>query len=78
MRVKKSGFGRRRRRHCWCRCRRHHDRRNATGAEAAVENTASVENVSGLINIIVQVPINLGDANAFNDISGSATANNIL
>ncbi|WP_147635457.1 hypothetical protein [Risungbinella massiliensis] len=53
-------------------------RLRSKGTTAAVNNSATVGSVSGLINIIVQVPVNLGDANAFDRIDGSATANNIL
>ncbi|WP_044641115.1 hypothetical protein [Risungbinella massiliensis] len=52
--------------------------RTDDGARAIVNNIARAGSFSGLIPINVQIPINLGDANAFNRINGSASANNIL
>lgn len=68
--------------HCFYRRRRRRRRRRfrfaRAGARAAVNNGATVDGpVSGLINIIIQVPVNTGDATSF-DKSHENSLSNVL
>lgn len=56
--------------------RRRRRRKIKRGASAKINQSASVNGpVSGLINIIVQVPVNLGDATALNDSDNNSVTN---
>lgn len=51
-------------------------RRRVSGAKADLRNVARTGAQSaGLLNLNVQVPINLGDATAFNRSSGNSVSN---
>lgn len=55
---------------------RHHRRlRGGSGATAIVNNAPRMGASSGLVNIPIQIPINLGDALAFNRSNGNSTTN---
>ncbi|SHF40277.1 hypothetical protein SAMN05444392_12117 [Seinonella peptonophila] len=46
------------------------------GSSATVDNAARIDGpVSGLINIIVQVPVNLGDATSLNESDQNSLSN---
>ena len=50
-------------------------RRLAGGAIARIDQRQRVGSVSGLINPVVQIPINLGDANAISNSRGNSVTN---
>ncbi|TCS93153.1 hypothetical protein [Hazenella coriacea] len=52
-------------------------RRLSVGAEAIVNNAPRMGANSGLINIPIQIPINLGDATANNRSHGNSTTNTL-
>lgn len=54
-----------------------HLRRRSVGAEAIVNNAPRMGANSGLINIPIQIPINLGDATANNRSHGNSTTNTL-
>ncbi|TCW37374.1 hypothetical protein EDC32_10325 [Laceyella sacchari] len=49
--------------------------RPATSTSSNVNNSANIGAVSGLINIIVQVPVNTGDATTLNNSDQNSTTN---
>lgn len=53
--------------------RRHH--RRTGGAAAIINQRQRVGSMSGLLNIPIQIPINLGDATAINNSRNNAVTN---
>jgi hypothetical protein len=65
-----------RKKNCLIVIKKHRRRRAVGGARARVNNVARTGAQSaGLINLNVQVPINLGDAQAFNRSNGNSVSN---
>jgi len=50
-------------------------RRRAVVGGARIEQRQRVGSVSGLINPVIQIPINLGDANAISNSRGNSITN---
>lgn len=73
------------RHHCSCRpiivipyvpSRRRRKRRGSrAGTAAGIDQNTAVGAVSGLINIIIQIPVNAGDATALNKSDNNAVTN---
>lgn len=64
--------------HCHCHCRRRRRRRRilvSRRTSAIVNNAPRMGASSGLINIPIQIPINLGDATALNRSNGNSQTN---
>lgn len=55
--------------------RRRRRRRAGGGAIASINQSQRVGSVSGLINPVIQIPINLGDATAISNSRGNSVTN---